>query len=91
MLWYESGGEIMKKIQIISASNCNNCELLYNVLSTIVKSKNIPAEVEKNIDVRESAKYKTMKTPVLVVDGKVKHAGTPIPTPGTITELITQD
>jgi hypothetical protein len=91
MLWYKSGGEIMKKIQIISASNCNNCELLYNVVSTIVKSKNIPAEVEKIIDVRELAKYKTMKTPVLVVDGKVKHVGTPIPAPQTITELITQD
>ena len=91
MLWYESGGEIMKKIQKISASNCNNCELLYNVLSTIVKSKNIPAKVKKIIDVRESAKYKTMKTPVLVVDGKVKHVGTPIPAPQTITELITQD
>jgi hypothetical protein len=32
-----------------------------------------------------------MKTPVLVVDGKVKHVGTPIPAPQTIIELITQD
>ena len=81
----------MKKIQIISASNCNNCELLYNVVNTIVKAKNIQAEVEKVIDVKELAKYKVMKTPVLVVDGKVKHVGTPIPAPQTIEELITQD
>jgi hypothetical protein len=32
-----------------------------------------------------------MKTPVLVVDGKVKHVGAPIPAPQTIEELIIQD
>ena len=81
----------MKRIQIISASNCNNCELLYNVVNNIVKSKNIQAEVQKVIDVRELAKYKAMKTPVLVVDGKVKHVGTPIPAPQIIEKLITED
>jgi hypothetical protein len=63
----------MKKIKVISATNCNNCELLYNVVSTIVKSKNIPAEVEK------------------VVDGKIKHAGAPIPAPQVVEKLITED
>lgn len=81
----------MKEIKIISASNCGNCELLYNVVSTIVKSKKIDAKVEKLIDVREMAKYGVMKTPLLVVNGKLKHAGTPIPAPQTIEELITQD
>nr|NAZ06422.1 thioredoxin family protein [Thermocrinis sp.] len=54
----------MKKVKVISATNCNNCELLYNVVSTIVKSKDIPAEVEKVVDVRELAKLGVMTTPV---------------------------
>jgi predicted thioredoxin/glutaredoxin len=81
----------MKKIKVISATNCNNCELLYNVVSTIIKSKNIPAEVEKVVDVRELAKLGVMTTPVLVVDGKVKHAGAPIPAPQVVEKLITED
>jgi predicted thioredoxin/glutaredoxin len=81
----------MKKIKVISASNCKNCELLYNVVSTIVKSKNIPAEVEKVVDVKELAKLGLMTTPVLVVDGKVKHAGAPIPAPQVIEKLIMED
>ncbi|WP_297888662.1 thioredoxin family protein [Sulfurihydrogenibium sp.] len=81
----------MKEIKIISSSNCGNCELLYNVVSTIVKSKGIDAKVEKVIDVRELAKYGVMRTPLLVVNGKLKHVGTPIPDPQTIEELINQD
>jgi predicted thioredoxin/glutaredoxin len=81
----------MKKVKVISATNCNNCELLYSVVSTIVKSKNIPAEVEKVVDVRELAKLGVMTTPVLVVDGNVKHAGAPIPAPQVVEKLITED
>jgi predicted DsbA family dithiol-disulfide isomerase len=81
----------MKKVKVISATNCNNCELLYNVVSTIVKSKNIPAEVEKVVDVRELAKLGVMTTPVLVVDGKIKHTGAPIPAPQVVEKLITED
>lgn len=61
------------------------------MVSTIVKSKNIPAEVEKVVDVRELAKLGVMTTPVLVVDGKVKHAGAPIPVPQAVEKLITED
>jgi uncharacterized membrane protein YraQ (UPF0718 family) len=27
----------MKKVRVISATNCNNCELLYSVVSTIIR------------------------------------------------------
>ena len=43
------------------------------------------------VDVRELAKLGVMTTPVLVVDGKVKHAGTPIPAPQVVEKLITED
>ncbi|MFN3871099.1 MAG: thioredoxin family protein [Aquificaceae bacterium] len=81
----------MRKIQIISASNCNNCELLYQVVSKIVEAKNIQAMVEKVIDIKEVLKYGVMTTPLLVVDGKLKHYGSPIPAPQKIEELLTKD
>ncbi|WP_340695901.1 thioredoxin family protein [Hydrogenobacter thermophilus] len=41
----------MKSIKIISASECTNCQLLYNVVSAIVKAKGLDAKVEKVIDI----------------------------------------
>ena len=78
----------MKKIQVVSASNCKNCELLYEVVSTIVRKKNLDAKVEKVLDVKEVVKYGVMTTPLLVVDGELKHAGTPMPSPQELEELI---
>ncbi|WP_164930710.1 thioredoxin family protein [Aquifex aeolicus] len=78
----------MKEIKILSGTNCQNCELLYQVVSEIVKRKGIDAKVEKVVDIQEVLKYGVMTTPVLVVDGEVKHVGTPIPAPQKIEELI---
>jgi len=78
----------MKKIQVISASNCKNCEILYEVVKKIVEKKGIEAQVEKVVDVKEALKYGVMTTPLLVVDGELKHAGTPLPAPQEIEKLI---
>ncbi|MCX7759862.1 MAG: thioredoxin family protein [Hydrogenothermaceae bacterium] len=80
----------MKKIQIVSSSNCKNCELLYEVVSTIVKKKGIDAQLEKVVDIKEVVKYGVMTTPLLVVDGKLKHSGAPIPAPQQIEKLISE-
>ncbi len=81
----------MKNVQIISTSNCKNCELLYQIVSKIVEAKNLQATVEKVIDVKEVLKYGVMTTPLLVVDGKLKHFGAPIPAPQRIEELLMED
>lgn len=78
----------MKKVQVISASNCKNCEILYDVVSKIVEAKGIDAKVEKVLDVKEVVKFGVMTTPLLVVDGELKHAGTPLPSPQEIEEMI---
>jgi len=44
--------------------------------------------VEKVVDVKEALKYGVMTTPLLVVDGELKYAGTPIPAPQEIEKLI---
>ncbi len=79
----------MKEIKILSTSdNCNNCEILYQVVCQIVKKKGIEAKVEKISDFRELAKYGLMTVPVLVVDGEVKHVGLPLPAPQEIEEMV---
>lgn len=78
----------MKEIKVVSASNCKNCEILYEVVSKIVKAKNIDAKVEKILDIKEVIKYGAMKTPILVVDGVVKHIGTPLPAPQELEKMI---
>jgi hypothetical protein len=52
-----------------------------------VSELGIEAKVEKVTDMREIMKY-TMSTPGLVVDGKLKHSGKPLPTPEKVKELI---
>lgn len=78
----------MKEVKVISASECANCQLLYNAVLAIVKAKGVDAKVEKVIDVKEVVKYGVMTTPLLVVDGVLKHAGTPIPSPQKLEELL---
>ncbi|ADO46142.1 glutaredoxin family protein [Hydrogenobacter thermophilus TK-6] len=78
----------MKEIKVISTSECANCQLLYNAVLTIVKVKGIDAKVEKVIDVKEVVKYGVMTTPLLVVNGVLKHVGTPIPSPQKLEELL---
>jgi Thioredoxin domain len=47
----------------------------------------IDAKVEKITDIREIMKY-TMSTPGLVVNGKLKHSGKPLPGLDKVKELI---
>ena len=81
----------MKDIKVISASSCKNCEILYEVVKKLVEKKGIDAKVEKVVDMKEVLKFGVMTTPLLVVNGKLKHAGTPLPSPEEIEKLITED
>jgi hypothetical protein len=50
----------------------------------------IEATVEKVSDIQEIMKY-TMSTPGLVVNGKLKHSGKPLPTLEKVKEMIRQE
>jgi hypothetical protein len=52
-----------------------------------VKELGIDAKVEKISDIQEIMKY-TMSTPGLVVNGKLKHSGKPLPSIEKVKELI---
>jgi small redox-active disulfide protein 2 len=66
---------------------CYNCQLLEENVKKAVKELGIEANVEKIADMIEIMKY-TMSTPGLVVNGKLKHAGRPLPSLEKVKELI---
>jgi len=55
-----------------------------------VKELGIDAKVDKITDIREMMKY-TISTPALVVNGKLKHSGKPLPSLEKVKELIRQE
>jgi small redox-active disulfide protein 2 len=66
---------------------CPNCQMLEETVKKAVRELGIDAKVEKLTDIREIMKY-TMSTPGLVINGKLKHAGKPLPTLDKVKELI---
>jgi small redox-active disulfide protein 2 len=57
---------------------CANCHTMEQLARTAVEELGIEATVEKVSDIREIMEY-TMSTPGLVVNGKLKHSGKPLP------------
>ncbi len=52
-----------------------------------IEELGIEAKVEKISDIQEIMKY-TMSTPGLVVNGKLKHSGRPLPSLEKVKQLI---
>ncbi|HMK55023.1 MAG TPA: thioredoxin family protein [Dissulfurispiraceae bacterium] len=66
---------------------CANCHKMEELARQAVKELNIDANVEKVSDIREIMKY-TMSTPGLVVNGKLKFSGKPLPGIDKVKDLI---
>ena len=66
---------------------CPNCSRWRNWYKKAVKELGIDVNVDKITDIREIMKY-TMSTPGLVINGKLKHAGKPLPNLEKVKELI---
>jgi small redox-active disulfide protein 2 len=66
---------------------CANCHKMEEMASKAIKDLGIEAAIEKVSDIQEIMKY-TMSTPGLVVNGKLKHSGKPLPSPEKVKELI---
>jgi len=66
---------------------CANCEKMAEMAKKAVSELDIDANIEKVSDIQEIMKY-TMSTPGLVVNGKLKHSGKPLPSPDKVKELI---
>jgi small redox-active disulfide protein 2 len=69
---------------------CANCSKMEELAKQAVKEVGIDAKIEKISDIKEIMKY-TMSTPGLVVNGKLKHSGKPIPSLEKVKELISSE
>jgi small redox-active disulfide protein 2 len=66
---------------------CPNCQMMEELTRKAVEELGIDAKIEKVKDIVEIMKY-TMSTPGLVVNGKLKHSGKPLPSLEKVKELI---
>lgn len=71
----------------VLGSGCLNCDKMAEMVKKVVKELGIDAKIEKVTDLQEIMKY-TMSTPGLVVNGKLKHSGKPLPSLEKVKDLI---
>ena len=67
---------------------CANCHKMEEMANAAVKELGIDATVAKISDIAEIARHGIISTPGLVVNGKIKHSGRPLPSPDKVKELI---
>ena len=67
---------------------CANCHKMEEMARQAVKELGLAADVVKITDVGEIARNGILSTPGLIVNGKIKHSGKPLPSPDRVKELI---
>lgn len=67
---------------------CANCHKMEEMTKQAVKELGITAEVVKITDIGDIARHGILSTPGLIVNGKVKHTGKPLPSLDKVKELI---
>ena len=66
---------------------CANCHKMEELAKQAIKELGVDVNIEKVSDIRDIMKY-TMSTPGLVVNGKLKYSGKPLPSLDKVKELI---
>lgn len=69
---------------------CANCHKMEEMAKKAVAELGIEATIENITDIAEIMKY-TMSTPGLVINGKLRHSGKPLPDIEKVKELIRQE
>jgi small redox-active disulfide protein 2 len=69
---------------------CPNCYKVEEMVKNAVKDLGIDARIDKVTDMIEIMKY-TMSTPGIVINGKLKYSGKPLPTIEKVKELIKEE
>ena len=70
---------------------CTNCFKMEELVKIAVKELGIEATVVKITDIGEIAMNGILSTPGLMVNGKIKHSGKPLPSLEKVKELIKGD
>lgn len=74
------------KIQVLGPG-CTNCKNLERSVATALQQLGLDVAIEKVVDPVEIARLGVMRTPGLVIDGRVLVSGR-VPAPGEIAKLL---
>ncbi len=72
----------------VLGSGCATCIKMEELAKTAVKELGIDAKIEKITDIGQIAMHGILSTPGLIVNGKIKHSGKPLPSLEKVKELI---
>ncbi len=64
----------MKNIKVLG-SGCANCANTLKLIEQVAKEKGVAVQLEKVTDIAQIMGYGVMRTPGVVIDGTVVHAG----------------
>ncbi len=67
---------------------CVNCHKIEELAKTAVKELGLDARIEKITEIGQIAMHGILSTPGLIVNGKIKHSGKPLPSLEKVKELI---
>lgn len=59
----------------VLGSGCANCRATVALIEEVAKARGVPVTLAKVEEPREIAGYGVMRTPGVVIDGKLVHAG----------------
>jgi small redox-active disulfide protein 2 len=79
----------MMEIKILGPG-CANCHAMEELAKKAIQELGVEAKIEKISEIREIMKY-TMSTPGLLVNGKLKHSGKPLPNIEKVKILIKEE
>lgn len=75
----------------VMGPGCKNCIKLEELTKAAVKDLGLDVEVKKVSDMLQISLAGVMLTPGLVVNGKVKHSGMPLPSEDKLKTLIKEE
>jgi small redox-active disulfide protein 2 len=75
---------------MVLGPGCANCKNMEALVKKAVQELNLDVPINKVSDIQEIMKY-TMATPGFVVNGKLRHAGMPLPSIEKVKDIIKEE